>query len=488
VLRVTEPGTTTDPDASGIWRPRYLAVTLSNLTVVAIAAFDGLAIVAALAGIGEDLGRLDLLPWVLTAYLATSAVAVIVAGPIIDAIGVRRTFRVTGAWFLVWSAGAALAPSMPFLIAARALQGIGGGLVIAVALSAVGLTYPHELRPRAFAANSMVWGGMGFGGPAIAGALLAVGDWRAIFLAQLPITALALALGWNALPSTRDAPARIDIDWTGVGWLSLLTIASLVGVSEIGDRWLVAAAGLLVAVGAGAAYWRHSVRAAVPVLERQHLRRPPLWIAHVLASIVLIAGLGVDNYLPVYLQVSRGRSESFAAFGLVFLTVGWTLGSIVYSRLLTGLRELAVMRIGSISMVGACAASGVAVGADLALVLVFAAFFWIGVSIGLVSTAGLTLIQSASDGDEMGRTNAAHQFVRTLAITYGVAAGGAVVLLVVGRRVGDLELVRDVLAGEETDVGAVAAAAVGDGLTWVAVLSTAVAVIGAAIAVRAARQ
>ena len=69
---------------------------------MSIAAFDGLAITAALGAITEDLGHVALLPWVISAYLAASAVAVIVAGPVIDAIGVRRTFRITGAWFLTW--------------------------------------------------------------------------------------------------------------------------------------------------------------------------------------------------------------------------------------------------------------------------------------------------------------------------------------------------------------------------------------------------
>ena len=80
----------------GIWSVGYLPVTLANLTIVAIAAFDGLALVAALPSIADDLGGVALLPWVITAYLATSAVAGITAGSIIDAVGVRRTFRAAG--------------------------------------------------------------------------------------------------------------------------------------------------------------------------------------------------------------------------------------------------------------------------------------------------------------------------------------------------------------------------------------------------------
>jgi MFS family permease len=470
----------------GIWSGRYLPVTLANLTVVAIAAFDGLAIVAALPNIAADLGRIGLLPWVITAYLATSAVAVIVAGPVIDAIGVRRTFRVTGLWFLVWSAAAAAAPNLPLLIVARVLQGLGGGLVIAVALAAVGLAYPHELRPRAFAANSIVWGAMGFGGPALAGVLLSFGDWRLIFLVQLPLTALALAVGWRSLPSTRERPARIRTDWHGVGLLALLTLASLVAVSEIGGSlWLVVGGGL-VAIGAGVASWRHSGRAAEPVLARAHLTRFPLGSVHLTSGLVLVAGLAADNYLPLYVQTTRGRSEEFAAFSLVFLTVGWTVGSIVFSRWLDHWREADVIGLGAAMVVPALAGAGLGVALDWSLWLVFVAFGFIGLSIGFVSTAGLTLLQATSDASEMGRVNSANQFVRTLCITYGVAIGGAILLLVVDGRVGDIEAVREVLVGEDIDLGPATNNAIGAGLAWVTVFAAfaGAACLAAAIALR----
>jgi MFS family permease len=471
---------------AGIWTGRYLPVTIANLTVVAIAAFDGLAIVAALPNITEDLGRVALVPWVITAYLATSAVAVIVAGPVIDSIGVRRTFRVTGVWFLVWSAAAAAAPNLPMLIAARVMQGLGGGLVIAVALAAVGLAYPHELRPRAFAANSLVWGGMGFGGPAVAGALLTLGDWRSIFLFQLPLTALALAVGWRSLPSTRDRATPVRMDWTGVGLLSLLTLASLVAVSEIGSRWWLVGVGVVITIGTATAYWRHSGRVDDPVLLREHLTRFPLRWVHVTSGLVLIAGLATDNYLPLYVQTTRGRSEGLAAFSLVFLTVGWTVGSVAFSRLLGRWRESDVILLGATMIVPATALSGTAIALDWPLGMVFGGFAVVGLSIGFVSTAGLTLLQSASEQTEMGRVNSAHQFIRTLCITYGVALGGAVLLLVVDRRVGDIDAVRDVLAGKDVELGAATSRAIGGGLAWTTLLAFGVAICCLAAARRLA--
>ena len=462
--------------SGGIWSGQYLPVTLANLTIIALAAFDGLAVVGALPSIAEDLGGVGLLPWVATAYLGASSVAVIVAGPVIDAVGVRRTFRLTGLWFLFASLLVALAPTIELLLLARVLQGFGGGLVIAVALAAIGLAYPHKLRPAAFAANSLVWGIMGFGGPAITAAVLAFSGWRLIFIIQLPLTALALAMGWKKLPSTRSQTTRLKIDAPGVGLLTLVTVASLVALMQVGVRtWLsVALAAVLVLLLR--VYWGHSERRSEPVLERQHLTRFPLRWIHLSSGLVLASGLAADNYLPLYLQVSRGRSEAFSAFSVVFLTLGWGLGSIVYARWLAGWRESSVILLGAVLLVPSLALSGLTIALASTVWVIFGGFAAVGLAIGFVSTPALTLMQRSSAENEMGRVNAAHQFLRTLAITYGIALGGAVLLFVVDRRIGDVEVVRDVLAGEEVAVGPAAREAVEAGLVWVVVVASVIGV------------
>jgi MFS family permease len=469
---VTTGEDTADPDeestaGDGIWRGRFLAVTVANLTVVALAAFDGLAIVAALPSITEDLGDVSLVPWVITSFLATSAIAGVVAGPIIDAIGVRRTFRATGLWFFLTSLAVAVAPDMRVLVVARALQGVGGGLVISVSLAAVGLTYPARLRPRAFAANSMVWGVMGFGGPVVVALLLFVGSWRLVFLAQLPLTALALVAGWRTLPSTRDRPVGVHLDWTGIGMLTGLVVSSLVAVSQIGVTWWSAGVATAAAGLFGVLTWTRSASAETAIVRRDHLTRYPLRRVHLTAGFVLVAGLAADNYLPLYVQTVRGWSESSAAFSVLFLTVGWTSGAVASSRLLGRWGEPAVIFLGSLLLGPAIGASALSASVGWHAGALFAAFSVIGLSIGLISTGGLTLLQAGSSAEEMGRTNSAHQFVRTVCITYGVAIGGAILLFVVDRRTGDVEAVRSLLAGDGGAVGAGTATAIGDGFVWI---------------------
>ncbi|MEM7287219.1 MAG: MFS transporter [Actinomycetota bacterium] len=470
-------------EGDSIWRPPYVTVTVANLTVVALVAFDGLAIVAALPSITDDLGDVALVPWVITGFLATSAIAGLAAGPFIDAVGVRRTFRVTGVWFLVTSLLVAVAPNMETLVAARVLQGLGGGLVIAVALAAVGLAYPMALRPRAFAANSMVWGTLGFGGPVIVAGLLAIGSWRLVFLAQIPLTAVALAMGWRSLPSTRDRPTRIQIDWRGIGLITALVVASLVGVASVGSSWAGASAGVVVAVACGALLWRHSARPGDPVLARVHLTRFPLRRIHLTSGLVLTAGLAADNYLPLYTRTVKGWSESAAAFSVMFLTIGWTTAAFVVSRVIGRRTEADLILLGSLLSVPTLVLAAGAAAADWPSAVVLGAYFGVGLSIGFISTAGLNLLQSSSDPAEMGRTNSAHQFIRTLSITYGVAIGGAILLFVVDRQAGDVEAVRELLGGDDTAVDPSTIDGIRDGFAAIHVFSVAAAVacVGAAV-------
>ena len=117
----------------------------------------------------------------------------------------------------------------------------------------------------------------------------------------------------------------------------------------------------------------------------------------------------------------------------------------------------------------------------------FFAFALVGVGIGTVSTSGLNLLQRSSKMEEMGRTNSAHQFIRTLSITYGVALGGAILLFMVDRATGDVEVVRDLLSGERDDPGGIQVDAIRDGFTTVVAFSVAAA-LGCAAAALALKR
>ncbi len=246
-----------------------------------------------------------------------------------------------------------------------------------------------------------------------------------------------------------------------------MVAASLATVAQLGSDWGIVGISLAVTIAAAAGYWRHAGRADTPVLRREHLTRFPLGFVHLSTGAILIAGLAADNYLPIYVHTVRERSIEFAAFSLVFLTVGWTLGAIAFSRVPTTWPETRTTLAGSTLMIPSLILAWLSISGGWHLGVIFTAYALIGVSIGLVSTSGVTYMQRGAAEAEMGRVNSAHQFVRTLCITYAVAIGGAILLATVDARTGDIEAVRELLAGEETvtiDVPAGTVDAIADGV------------------------
>jgi hypothetical protein len=142
------------------------------------------------------------------------------------------------------------------------------------------------------------------------------------------------------------------------------------------------------------------------------------------------------------------------------------------------------MLAGAVVLLPGFAISGIAVAVGGPLWVVFVGYFVVGLGVGLTATAGVDLLQRHSALAEMGRVNASHQFLRTLGITYGIAVGGAVLLFVVDREVGDVEAVRSALAGDAEGLSAGTAAAIGEGLAWAHVFGAGVALIAVTTAAR----
>jgi len=473
------------PGARSIFSPPLLPVTVSTLATVSLVAFDGLAVTAALPGITEDLGSVGLLSGVLTGFLLASSIATIATGPIVDALGVRRVYRVATVGFAAATLACGLAPSMALLVAARILQGACGGALITAAISTVGLAYPERLRSRAFAANSTVWGTMSFVAPGLTALLLQVTGWRAIFLVALPLVAAAAVIGWNRLPDqVGEAPATLRIDIVGLVLLGAGVALATLSLSTL--RWWTVA-GLAAAVVALVAYWRHAGRLRAPVLERCWLAELPWWGINLGAALGLAAALGVDAFITIFVSAAQGRSGLVVALSVVPLSIGWTGAALASSRLLDRYSETGVARVAYVILLPSLAAGALLFGTTTPLWVVWVVTFVQGMGVGMLTNSMLTLLQARVAVARIGRASSAHSFLRNGAHTVATAASGAVLLAVVADRVGDLELVQRVLAGERVPLGNEAAAAVAAGYRLAHLVAVALAV-GGLVSVTAARR
>jgi MFS family permease len=451
-----------------------LPVSISVFATAALASFQALGISAALPDISADLGNVALLPWAITAFLLTSSLATAVAGPFIDAVGVSRTFRIAVTVFTTIGFASAFAPTMEVLVVFRALQGVGAGLILSTGTSAISLVYPSHLVGRAYAANATVWGVMGVAGPAIAAFILTFFTWQWIFYINLPLGIIALIAGWKVLPGPfGESTGRFDL--FGAVLLSLLTFATLLAVDALNVMslaWL-AVAGLAVAL-----YARHARRSPSPVVRLEHLVVQPYRGLAVSTGLMLVSAFAMSSYIPLYVRAGLGESPGVTAWSVLPLTVGWTIGAIISSRLADRHSESWIILLGFMVSTPALAVTWYLVPSEANLYATFALFFITGVGVGLATNAALTLLRSVTESANVGRVVSAHLFARNQGFTFGAAIGGAVLFFVVTMLLGDVELVSELISNGDAPPPAGAAEAVQSGFAASIAVGVVLSVLG----------
>lgn len=288
-----------------------------------IASLDATVVNVALPAIGEDLGA-DVagLQWVLTGYLLTLASLILLGGALGDRFGRRRIFVVGVAWFTLASLLCGVAPNLPTLVAARALQGIGGALLTPGSLAIIEASFAEEDRGRAIGAWSGLSGVATAIGPLFGGYLVDAVSWRLIFLLNLPLAAIVLVASRH-VPETRGGTMAERLDLAG----SVLVTVGLAGVTyaliEAPGSGSDAPVVVMAVIGVAA------LVAFVAVERRRPFALLPLSLfssrqfsAANLTTVVLYAALsGVFFLLAVHLQQVLGYSPLEAGAAVLPVTI-----------------------------------------------------------------------------------------------------------------------------------------------------------------------
>ena len=289
----------------------------------ALAGIDATVVNVALPAIGEDLDAgFATLQWVVTAYALTLASLILLGGVLGDRFGRRRVFVVGVVWFAVASLLCGLAPSAGLLVAARALQGVGGALLTPGSLAMLQASFTGEDRGRAIGAWSGLGGVATAAGPFVGGWLVDVASWRWVFLVNAPLAALVVWIAWRHVPESRDPAAggRVDAAGALLGALALggLTWA-LLGAGDRGAATTVLA--VAVAVGAATAFVVVERRVEHPVLPLAPFREPQFAAANAVTFLVYGGFGAVFLLLVVQLQVVSGFSPLAAGTAMLPVTV-----------------------------------------------------------------------------------------------------------------------------------------------------------------------
>ncbi len=407
----------------GPWSPRLRPLTIGLLLNVLGVAFEALAVSTVMPLVVADLGRQDLYGWVFSAFLLANLVGIVVGGLHADASGPGGPFIWGVALFSAGLVVGGLAPSMEVLVAARVLQGFGGGGLGSVAYVAVGRAYPDSARPRMLALLSTGWVLPGLIGPVAAERIGTLASWHWVFLALAPIPPLAAILALPQLRAIgRGAPKPGGLK--RVAFAVALSAGAGLLLAGLGQ----AALAPLLALGFGVLGLAIGVPAARRLLPPGTLRAAPGLPAAVGAQLLLnVALVGVDAFIPLQMAEVRLQPIWVGSITLTAISLSWTAGSWLQARFApTGVRRRLVRTGLAITTLGA---TGMAVLLSPAVPPLLAPLIWGvgGLGIGLAfSTLTLIVLETAAVGQE-GEASSALQLATVLGSAFGAGIGGAFV-------------------------------------------------------------
>jgi EmrB/QacA subfamily drug resistance transporter len=408
--------TTTDHPSVRFGSPAARWVIAATVLGSGMAFLDGTVVNVALPAIGEDLdASVAGLQWTVNAYLVTLSALLLLGGSLGDRYGHRTVFIWGAVIFTAASALCGIAPSTGFLIAARAVQGVGGALLVPGSLAIIAATFHPDDRGQAIGAWSGLAGVASSIGPFLGGWLIDAVSWRLVFLINIPLAA-ATIIAARQVPETRSEQ-RAPLDIAGAALVTVALAAISYAAIDRGEAALIAAVIGVVAL-TGFIVVEH--RTAHPMLPLV-LFRSPQFSGTNMTTLTVYAGLGGATFLLVLqLQVSLGYSALEAGSALVPFTVIMLLLSPIAGRLGQKIGARIPLTVGPIlAAIGIFLLAGVAPG-DRYLADVLPGVLVLGVGMA-ITVAPLTAAVLGSVGDDQagvasGVNNAVARFASLLAV------------------------------------------------------------------------
>jgi len=391
---------------------------------------DNTVVNVALPSIQADFdASLSALEWTINAYTLTFAVLLVTGGRLGDLFGRRRVFLYGVVIFAISSATIALAPTDGWLIASRAVQGVGAALMMPGSLSILTNAFPPSERGKAIG----TWAGVSALalaiGPLIGGYLTEEVSWRAIFLLNLPVAAGALVMTLFAAEESRDETAERKLDLPGIGTLTV-SLAALVLALVEGNSWGWGSAGviglLVLSVVSGIAFVAIERRTRVPIVDFAFFKARSFVGANIVAFTVSFAMFAMFFFIALYMQNVLGFSPleagvRFLPSTLVVMVTGPIAGRLA-DRL--GARPLMVGGL-LITSVALFLQSRIDVGSGYETL--WPGFVLMGLGLGLIMSPMSMAAMNSVDRSKAGVASGTLSMFRMVGGTFGVAALGALV-------------------------------------------------------------
>lgn len=414
----------------GVGSKRNLAVT-GVMLVIFLFAIDATIVATSMPTIVAKLGGLELYSWVFSIYMLASALATPIFGKLADLFSRRRLMLIGIGIFLAGSLLCGAAQSMEAMVLFRAVQGIGGGAIYALSFIVVGILYAPEKRARMQGIISGIWGLASILGPLAGAIIVEAWNWRWIFFVNLPLVAIASALIISGLKEEQRQTRTIKLDLWGATTLLAGLLLLFYALAQSAHTYDPLNAEMLTMIVMGLV-----ILAVFVVIERR-AEEPimPIDLFHVrlfrtstaVATLCSMGVFGAISYIPLYLQGVHGTAASGAGMVLLFLSLGWTAGSLLAGRWVNSM-GYRVVAVAGMALLAVGYALLMAPHISAGIVGVIASAIAIGVGMGLANLTTLVAAQTGVSAHRIGVATSTIMLFRTFGGAFAVSLMGTVML------------------------------------------------------------
>ena len=400
-----------------------VAVMLANF----LAAIDVTIVGTAMPTIIGTLGGLPLMSWVFSAFLLASTVTVPIYGKLSDLYGRKIIFILGSVVMVIGSVLCALSETMLQMIIFRAIQGLGAGGIMAVATTIIGDIFTAEERGKVQGWFSAVWGISAIIGPLLGGLFIEFASWHWVFYINVPVAAIVIAVLSVSLHENIEKKSH-KIDYIGVFSLTLsmttLLLALLSGGADYPwDSWQILSL-FLVAVLSFIWFLFTEKRASEPVIPLDLFKNPVIAVSSIASFLVGAVLMGVNSYMPSYVQGVLGGSATLAGMVLTPISIGWPLASFIGGPRMIQWGYRKTVLIGTV-LIAVSSVLLAFVSPEIGIWYPMVVHVILGFGLGLVTMAFVVSVQSAVTWNRRGVATASLQFIRSLGSAVGVAIMGA---------------------------------------------------------------